>query len=86
MVLMRCAHLPAAITSRQTTAALMSFVAGRRLRDAEHIGVHEAAQPVTCKICPITSTNACGTVIFGLWLASSSHACHLGSLLARLAN
>jgi hypothetical protein len=30
MVLMRCAHLPAAITSPQTAAALTFFVAGHR--------------------------------------------------------
>ena len=41
MVLMRYAHLPAATTSQQSAEARMRFVAGRRLRHAEHIGVNE---------------------------------------------
>jgi hypothetical protein len=35
------AILHAATTSRQLAAAWMCFIAGRRLRHAEHIGVHE---------------------------------------------
>jgi hypothetical protein len=81
MVLMRYAHLPAATTSPQSA---MCFVAGSRLRHAEHIGVNEQLSGYLGRICPITSTNACGAVTFGLWLASSSHACHLRSLLTQL--
>src|SRR5262249_2355907 len=67
MVLMRYAHLPAAITSQQSAEARMRFVAGRRLHHAEHIGVNEQLSwlPVALSL---TSTNDFGAVTFGLWL------------------
>src|SRR3974377_193404 len=41
MVLMRYAHLPAAITSQQSAAARVVLAPARRLRHAGHIGVNE---------------------------------------------